>query len=163
MAVMLPPEVSWLLNALGYEWPEANEDTLYEWGGAWQEFTGTVDGHRADLEAAKQHVVTNNRGAGIDAFRERIDAPDEIEDLMNKFGTGGQVAGGLMYVCAGLVVALKITVVVQLVALAIQIAEAIAAAPATFGASTAWIPIAKQLTSRLISLAITTIIELLLA
>lgn len=163
MAVMLPPEVSWLLNALGYEWPEANEDSLYEWGGAWQEFTGTVDGHRADLEAAKQHVVANNHGAGIDAFQQRIAAPDEIEDLMNKFGTGGQVAGGLMYVCAGLVVALKITVVVQLVTLAIQIASAIAAAPATFGASAAWIPIAKQLTSRLISLAITTIIELLLA
>lgn len=163
MAVMLPPEVSWLLNALNFEWPEANEDTLYEWGGAWQEFTGTVDAHRADLETAKQSVVARNAGAGVAAFQQRLGEPGEIEDLMQKFGTGGQVAGGLMYVCAGLVVALKITVVVQLVSLAMQIASAIAAAPATFGASAAWIPIGKQITSRLISLAITTILEIILA
>lgn len=163
MAVMLPPEVSWLLNALDFNWPEANEDTMYSWGQQWQAYSGTVDRYRAELTAAREHVVGNNLSPSMQAFNAELTKPDDVERLMHVFGTGGQVTGGLLYATAGLVVALKLVVVAQLVSLAIQIASAIAAAPATLGASTAWIPIGKQLTSRLISLALNTVIEIILA
>jgi hypothetical protein len=69
---------------------------------------------------------------------------------------------GLM-VCAGIVLALKINVIIQLIQLAIEIASAIAEAAATFGASLAEIPIFKMITSmiidQLINLAMTAIVN----
>jgi hypothetical protein len=53
-------------------------------------------------------------------------------------------------VAAGVVLALKISVIVQLVMLAIQIAQAIATAVVTFGASLLEIPIFKMITSMIL-------------
>jgi hypothetical protein len=49
-------------------------------------------------------------------------------------------------ICSGVVLALKINVVVQLTLLAIEIAQAITTAVATFGASLLEIPIFKSIT-----------------
>ncbi|WP_433650306.1 hypothetical protein ACQP2C_28230 [Micromonospora zamorensis] len=59
------------------------------------------------------------------------------------------IGAGLM-VCAGIVLALKINVIVQLTLLAIQIAQAVATAAVTFGASLLEIPIFKLITGALI-------------
>lgn len=48
-------------------------------------------------------------------------------------------------ICAGIVLALKVNVIVQLTLLAIQIAQAIATAAVTFGASLLEIPIFKKI------------------
>ena len=35
MAIMLPAELSHVLNMIGFEWPEGNEDTVLSWSGRW--------------------------------------------------------------------------------------------------------------------------------
>jgi hypothetical protein len=57
-------------------------------------------------------------------------------------------------VCAGVVVALKIAVVVQLAMLAVEIAQAIATAVPTAGASLLEIPIFKKITDILLDQAL---------
>jgi hypothetical protein len=59
------------------------------------------------------------------------------------------VGAGLM-VCAGIVLALKINVIVQLTMLVIEIAQAIATAVVTFGASLLEIPLFKEITQLII-------------
>ncbi len=63
------------------------------------------------------------------------------------------IGAGLM-ACAGIVLAVKIDVIVQLVSLAIEIIEATATAPVTFGASLLEIPVFKEITGLLINLLI---------
>lgn len=68
-----------------------------------------------------------------------------------------------VFVAAGLVLALKINVIVQLSILVIEIVQAIATAAVTFGASLAEIPIFKKLTDIAINLILSQAIEALLA
>lgn len=68
---------------------------------------------------------------------------------------------GLM-IAAGVVLALKIQVIVQLILLAIQIAQAIATAAVTFGASLLEIPIFKTITGFIVDQLINMAIEAVL-
>jgi hypothetical protein len=72
------------------------------------------------------------------------------------------VIGGALFVCAAVVLALKINVIVQLTILAIEILEAIVTAPETFGASLLEIPVFKKLTDMLINLLISQAMEVVL-
>lgn len=56
-----------------------------------------------------------------------------------------------MIICGGIVLAFKIAVIAQLVILAIQIAQAVATAAVTFGASLAQIPLFHQISRTIIS------------
>ena len=58
-----------------------------------------------------------------------------------------------------MIIALKVAFVVNLVALAVQIATAVASAAVTFGASLAWIPVAKEIARRLLELALNLALE----
>jgi hypothetical protein len=73
--------------------------------------------------------------------------------------TASNIIGAGLMVCAGIVLALKINVIVQLVQLAIEIASAIAEAVATFGASLLEIPIFKEITSLIIDQLINMALE----
>jgi hypothetical protein len=59
--------------------------------------------------------------------------------------TAAVLTGTGLIICGAIVLALKIAVIVQLVVLAIEIAQAIATAAVTFGASLLEIPIFQQL------------------
>lgn len=60
------------------------------------------------------------------------------------------VGGAGLMICAAIVLALKIAVIVQLTLLAIQIAQAIATAGPTFGASLLEIPVFQTLTRTIV-------------
>lgn len=154
MAIMLPSEVSYLLNMLGYEWPEGNEDTIFSWGGRWMSYAGEVDGSAQLASSAHDFVVGANEGSAVKAFSAAFKDGEGIEKTAHDLGSAGNVIGGVLYEMGAVVIALKIVVVVQLVLLAIQIAEAVAAAAATFGASLAWIPVAKIIASKAIEFGI---------
>lgn len=154
MAIMLPSEVSYLLNMVGFEWPEGNEDKIFEWASDWMAYASEVDGSTRQVDNAAGHALQHNMGKAMDAFSADLSRGDGIAEVAHKLGTAGNVLGGCLIVVAAAVIALKIAFVVNLVALAIQIAEAVAAAVATFGASLAWIPIAREIARRLIELAI---------
>lgn len=150
MGLQLPGELVSLLSMLGYNWPQADEEKLFEMGHAWMNFAGGFPDSLQDANAQAQRVWSANQGEGIDAFRQSWSDHDAPVSTLHDAVTASNIIGAGLMVCAGVVLALKINVIVQLVQLAIEIASAIAEAVATFGASLAEIPIFKEITSMII-------------
>lgn len=118
--------------------------------GVWNRFTGTLLDQAEQATGRAQQVWEHNEGEMAGAFAQAWQAADgPINNIKDAAATGDLVGVGLM-ICAGVVLALKISVITQLVILAIQIAQAIATAVVTFGASLAEIPIFRQITKMIV-------------
>lgn len=162
MGLQLPGELAWLLNELGFTWPEADEEKLFQLGQNWIGFAGRLPSIADDSHTAAAHTWTNNKGQGIEAFQASWTDGEAPHATLTDAITGAQVVGACFFVCAGIVLALKINVIVQLVQLAIEIAEAIATAAPTFGASLLEVPVFKEITGRLIQMLVNLAMEPLL-
>jgi hypothetical protein len=162
MGLQLPGELVSLLSMLGYTWPQADEEKLFEMGHAWLKFAGGFPEPLEDANAQAQRVWSGNQGEGIDSFRQAWSGHDAPMASLQDAVTASNIIGAGLMVCAGIVLALKINVIVQLVQLAIAIAQAIATAAVTFGASLAEIPIFKQITSMIIDQLINMALEAIL-
>ena len=150
MGLQLPSELISLLSVLGYEWPESDEESIFSIAGEWTGMADQISGRVEALNAAAQTLLDNNRGAEIDAFQgEWEDRESAVRNIADAMDPTNVINIGLT-VAAGLILALKIQVIVQLAVLAFQIAWAIATAAATFGASLVQIPIFKQITGLII-------------
>ncbi|KAB2369602.1 WXG100-like domain-containing protein [Actinomadura montaniterrae] len=150
MGLQLPGELRSLLSMLGYSWPEADETKLMEMGGAWLRFAGTLGGPVADAHGHAQQVWTTHEADGVQAFRDSWTQGDAPHANLEDARTAAQIIGAGLLVCGGIVLGLKINTIVQLALLAAEIAQAIATAPETFGASLAEIPIFKEITGAII-------------
>ncbi|MBM7491031.1 uncharacterized protein YukE [Micromonospora luteifusca] len=150
MGLTLPGELVSLLSMIGYDWPESDETALFQLAGEWTGMADRINGSVAQLESAARTVLDTNRGESFTAFAEEWNdgesAPRNIADATDPTNI---IAIGLM-AGAGIVLALKIQVIVQLILLAIQIAQAIATAVVTFGASLLEIPIFKMITGMIV-------------
>lgn len=145
MGLQLPGELRSLLGILGYGWPEADETKLFAMGQAWIEFSGTLQQGVQQAGSEAVGVWSANRGADIDAFRQWWSGEDGPVSSLSDGATAAVLTGTGLIICGMIVLALKISVIVQLVVLAIQIAQAIATAALTFGASLLQIPIFQQI------------------
>ncbi|TYB46903.1 hypothetical protein [Actinomadura chibensis] len=154
MGLQLPGELRSLLSMLGYNWPEADEVKLLEMGNAWLRFAGSHSGPLGEADSQAQRVWQANKGDDIEAFRTSWTADDSPNSNLQDFTTAATIVGAGLMICGGIVLALKINVIVQLTILAIEIAQAIATAGPTFGASLAEIPIFKEITGALIDIII---------
>lgn len=154
MGLQLPGELRGLLSMLGFNWPAADEEKLFEMAQTWMNQANTIRSHVDDATNAAAQVWKGNTADTVAAFQAAWEAADSPAERLKLAATGAQIIGAGLMVIAGVVLALKIAVIAQLVACAIQIAAAIAAAAATFGASLAQIPIAKMLAKYAIDIAI---------
>jgi hypothetical protein len=154
MGMMLPSNLVTLLQDLGYNWPEADETKLLQMGQSWTGFSGQMGQPVADAHASAQQVWSANQGQAIDAFLQAWNHPQGPHANLRDAATGATGIGIGLMACAGIVLALKVNVIVQLVTLAIELVEAIATAPVTFGASLLEVPVFKEITNMLINLAI---------
>jgi hypothetical protein len=161
-SLTIPGQLADLLNLLGYTWPKSKEGQMFELGQEWMEFGGKLKQIHGQTVPHAETVSLENIGSDIEAFKNKWMDKDAGAKVVEDGGTGAMVVGGGLFVAAGLVLALKIAVIVQLTILAIQIASAIAAAVPTFGASMAWIPVAKKIAGMAIDLAIDQVINALL-
>ncbi|HEX6467596.1 MAG TPA: hypothetical protein VF069_00765 [Streptosporangiaceae bacterium] len=151
MGMTLPGELERLLNDLGFNWPEIDEQRLFELGGAWTAYGAQLQQISAEAERAAQEVWSGNSGSAVDAFKARWDHEKSPAQILKKGATAGHVLGAILMVCAAIVLALKINVIVQLTILLMEIIEAIATAPETFGASLAEIPVFKEIQQMIIN------------
>ncbi|WP_067464328.1 hypothetical protein [Actinomadura macra] len=163
MGLQLPGELASLLSMLGFTWPEADETKLLDMGQAWLRFAGTLGGPVGDAHGYAQLVWTAAQAEGVTAFQEAWSGAEAPRANLEDARTAAQLMGAGLIVCAAIVLYLKINTIVQLVILAVEIAQAIATAPATFGASLAEIPIFKEITGfivdQLIDLALNAILN----
>ena len=86
----------------------------------------------------------------VDAFRAKWEGDKGPAGQMGNNATGGDIIGAGLMVCAGIVLALKINVIVQVTITLISIASAVASAFVTFGASAALVPLLREACKRLL-------------
>lgn len=154
MGLTLPGGLATLLNDLGYTWPNVDETGLLGMGGSWTSYAGDVKQAPEQAHGHATQVWSGNEGKAIDAFQRAWNHPQSPRANLLDASTGSLGIGVGLMVCAGVVIALKINVIVQLVELAIEIASAIAEAVPTFGASLLEIPVFKEITGMLINLCV---------
>lgn len=146
----IPGELRSLLSGLGYDWPEADETALVEMGRAWMSFSDRLEAIVSDATSTASEVWTGHEGEAVAAFQawwSREDSP--AKTLLDGANAATLTGTGLM-ICGGIVLALKVAIIAQLAILAAEIAQAVATAVPTLGASLAEIPIFHQLTRSII-------------
>lgn len=150
----LPGPLATLLNDLGYQWTQTKEGVLLDMGSSWTGFGSQSRQPPEDAHGAAQQVWSENKSRGVDAFQASWSNPRAPHANLSNAATASAGIGVGLLACAGIVLALKINTIVQLTTLAIGIAEAIATAPLTFGASLLEIPAFKEVTGLAINLLI---------
>ncbi|SEG78172.1 hypothetical protein SAMN04489712_11240 [Thermomonospora echinospora] len=162
MGLQLPGELASLLGMLGYTWPEADEEKLFQMGRDWLDFAADFGGAAQDADGHAGQVWAMNEGEAIKAFQQAWNEPDSPVPALQDGQVAANIMGAGLMVCGMIVLTLKIAVIIQLIQLAIQIAMAIAQAVPTFGASLVQIPIFKMITGLLIDMAISMALEAIL-
>ncbi|MGD6742859.1 hypothetical protein ACOKM3_13555 [Streptomyces sp. BH106] len=145
MSIMLPGELDWVLDLLGFEWPNIDEDLLYQAAQEWRDFGQAVSEYQEQGNAAASLVMSAHVGDAADAFMKEWGKFADNGLGIGGHGIGyldglagaGEVLALMLEMCAIAVIALKIFVIVQLIDLAIEFAIAQASAPVTLGASEA--------------------------
>lgn len=136
MALMLPGEVEWILELLGYEWPDANEDQIHSAATAWRQFALTAAQLGSGGITAASAVRSSNSGEAVEGFERKWRKFDSGDDgYLNDAVEAANAIALALDTVALCVLASKLAVIAQLVALAFEIAAAQAAAPLTFGLS----------------------------
>jgi hypothetical protein len=151
MVINLPAPLGELLNMLGFNWPMSDEDKLFEVGNAWMELPGTIDGVLSKVGQETETLASENIGDSIEAFKTWWESEDSPAKILQDGTVGMCLTGAALMVCAAVVLALKIAVLIQLGILAVQIAAAIAAAAATFGIASAALPALYALGRKIVS------------
>jgi hypothetical protein len=136
MSLMLPGEVAWILDMLGYDWPEADESRIMDAASAWRTFAAEVARLEARGAATAGQVVSANSGDAVDGFAEAWRRfSDGGDGYLSDVRQTAEVIAIVLDAVAVEVMVVKAMVIAQLVALAFEFAAAQAAAPLTFGLS----------------------------
>jgi hypothetical protein len=163
VGLQLPGELITALGWIGYTWPEADEEKLFEMGQAWIDFSDKISSAAADAGAGATAVWSQSTGEAVQAFQRWWTGEENGPAvLQNNSPLAAVLLGAGLIICAAIVLALKIQVIVQLAILAFEVAQAIATAVATFGASLAEIPIFQMITREIVGLLIDQVIGMLL-
>jgi len=135
MALTIPGELAWVLDLLGFEWPQLDEDAIHQAAHIMRQFeedlNSAIDAADANVQEAYASVTGSFARAHADAWdEERSGSMRQLSDLVGPAATGVDLF-------ADAIVALKLKVIAELVITAAQIAVAIASAFVTFGAGAA--------------------------
>ena len=138
MALTLPGELVWVLDLLGYSWPEADEEALHQVAETWRAFGEQLEEIQREGEGLARTVVAHNFGTAVDGFSKDWGAytgANGEDSYLPDAKTACEVIAFAFDAAAVAVLTAKLSVIAQLVALAIEIIAAQAAAPFTFGLS----------------------------
>jgi hypothetical protein len=138
MSLTLPGELVWVLDLLGYTWPEVDEEALHEVAEAWRSFGAELEGIQTQGEGIARAVVAFNSGEAIDGFSKAWGAytgANGEDSYIPDAKTACEVIAFAFDAAAVAVLTAKLAVIAQLVALAVEIIAAQAAAPFTLGLS----------------------------
>lgn len=147
MGIEIPGAVQWLTPiVVGAKWPEGDEDKLRAMRDAWQAAAKAVEEVLGDGDNASSAALGCMSGQTAEKFKEH----------WQKYTEGDAYLVNLQQICTDLaegcdnaalgVEYTKLSIIAALIILAAQIAAMIASAVATFGTSTAGIPIAQAAT-----------------
>ncbi|MEU5212037.1 PE-PGRS family protein [Streptomyces sp. NPDC020742] len=139
MSLTLPSEVAWVLDLLGYSWPDADEDKLHECAQAWRNFAESVNQASNKGSSAASEVVAANSGEAVEGFTHEwgsfSGSGGDGDNYLRDAAAAAEVIAVAFDAAAIAVLAGKVAVIVQLVMLAAELIAAQAAAPFTLGLS----------------------------
>jgi uncharacterized protein YukE len=136
MALNIPSELAFLLDLLGFEWPQLDEDEIQRAAVMVRQFRDDLHGTIQQVDSRVNDDVpaafTANAAASYtDGWNEaRSQHMEQLVELLDPAATGVDLF-------ADAVLALKLKVIAELVITAAQIATALASAFVTFGAGAA--------------------------
>ena len=163
MGLTLPGALETLLNDLGFTWPEVDESQLFDLGSQWTGLAGPLAQAQQSAGTAAQQVLSTNQGDAVDAFLAKWSGENAPARVLGDAANGVEMGGAAIMMCAGVVLALKVNTLANVAILAAEIAEALATAVPTFGASLAEIPVFKEVTQRVINAAINEAVNAILS
>jgi hypothetical protein len=140
MGIELPGYVTEPLSWIGMTWPEADEDKLFDAGQDWLNYGTTLRTQAQQSNSIAQKIPSEHQGEAVDEFTKWWNAEDGPGRNLDENAAAAELIGAGLIVMAGITLALKIAYIAQLVILAIEVAQAIATAFISFGATTAEIP-----------------------
>lgn len=133
MGVVLPDEAAWVLDLIGVEWPNVDEDDYRDMADSLRTFAArTRDGKDATARVV-QEFLEGNEGPATGAFQAHWSKVSDthLERLAEAADLGAMGLDGAAVAVAGA----KVAAIVQLGILAAEIIAAQAAAPFTLGLS----------------------------
>ncbi|WP_053161251.1 YwqJ-related putative deaminase [Streptomyces caatingaensis] len=133
MGVVLPDKLAFVLDLIGVNWPNVDEDDYRDMATALRGFADDVDAGRGDSNVALNRLISTNRGemtSAIEAHVKKLNGKH-----LHNLAEGGRLLAGGLDAAAVVVAGAKGAAIVQLGILAGEVAAAQAAAPVTLGLS----------------------------
>jgi hypothetical protein len=140
VGLTLPSELTEPLSWIGLTWPEADEELLFEAGQQWISYAEQVQQVAEEADARAAEVWKTSSGDAVDAFQEWWTREEGPSRRLAEDAAAAALIGGALMAFAAITLALKVNFIVQLIILAVEVAQAIATAVVTFGATTAEVP-----------------------
>ena len=139
MSLVLPDALTWVLDIVGVDWPNVDEDQLRSSADELRQMSQELTSDTGDAKSQIEQMLQNNSSQSLELF----------EGLWNKVAgshlpqvaQGMNVVAGALDVGAVIVVGMKVAAIAQLAILAAEIISDQVEAAFTFGASEALIPV----------------------
>ncbi|WP_306323357.1 MULTISPECIES: hypothetical protein [unclassified Streptomyces] len=149
MAIELPDELVWVMDLLGFTWPDVNEDAVHEFAGHVRTFASDIGSSQEEASATIQAMAACYEGSSYDRLAETWSrlATGHMSELIQ----GCEMAAIALEAAAVIIVAAKIAVIAQLIFVAAQLAVAAATAVVTLGAAAAAEAALIQVTKKVVN------------
>ncbi|MEU9131665.1 hypothetical protein AB0D08_26740 [Kitasatospora sp. NPDC048540] len=149
MAIELPGEFVWVMNLIGLNWPQVNEDEVREFADHIRDFASNIDStHMAVSETIRQ-MGEAYQAASYEVLVQRWAAMSS--DHMTEIVEVCHAAGTVLDVAADAIVAAKLAVIAELGVMAVEFVATQAAAVATLGAAEAAEALLIEATKRVVN------------
>lgn len=133
MGVVLPDELAWVLDLIGINWPNVDEDDYREMADAMREFAGEIETDVADAQSAVQDMLGANAGLAVQAFEAHWGKVSG--EHLHQLAEGGRLVAVCLDGVAIVIEGAKIAAIIQLGIMAAEVIAAQVAAPFTLGLS----------------------------
>jgi uncharacterized protein YukE len=131
VAIELPAEVVSLLQFIGINWPNVNEDSVREFASHVRDFGSNVDQTHQDSTATVKKLADVYQGASYEALLVKWEQVSSSH--MSELVTACHTVATALDVAADVIVGMKAAAIAELVALAVSFVADQAAAVLTFG------------------------------
>jgi hypothetical protein len=135
MAIELPGELVWVMNLLGVNWPQANEDGVREFAGHVREFASNIDGTHQAATTAIRRMGESYQATSYEQLVAKWGqmSSDHMSELVEICG----MTAIALEVAADMIVGAKLAVITELGIMAAEFVADQAAAVMTLGAAEA--------------------------
>ena len=149
MAIELPGELVWVMNLLGLNWPQVNEDKVREFGGHVREFGQNL---QSSHDAATQTISQLGDAYQASSYEALIEAwAQRSSSHMSELVEACSVTADALEIAADGIIAMKLAVITELGIMAAEFVADQAAAVVTLGAAEAAEALLVEATKKIVN------------